>query len=255
VGSPDGRGGAVGLNILLTTKIDGAITSLAGQLQNEEEFTVGVFHRTGPEVKQTEFNFFMNRGDGGASWDGKRLGIRLTARDSLPEINIDLTWHNDTHTWSGRFERDQFRGDVVLTRPSSAATASPFVGTWFEKNGMMNNCLHIAQQQDGALTAWSDDLQLSGRSEYANGIEPPTHTFERYGNIAKVRSEASDGVTVVLGAYGGMCCPHAFTVKASQDGLRLAGSWNAGTNQAQRATEWKKMPGNSCVAGESPSAR
>jgi hypothetical protein len=111
----------------------------------------------------------------------------------------------------------------------------------------MNNCLHIAQQQDGTLTAWSDDIMVPGRVRYANGLRPPAQTRERYGEIAKVQLDAPDQITAELRAYTAMCCSHPFTTKISADGRMLLGVWPAGPNQAPRAVEWDKMPGNSCL--------
>jgi hypothetical protein len=122
--------------------------------------------------------------------------------------------------WSGLFERDSFHEHVSLKWPTSTALESRLVGTWSDKAGMMNNCLHISQEKDGALTAWSDDLQTPGRMRYANG----THTMEDYGEIAKAKMDAPDQITVELRAYNAMCCSHPFTAKLSADGQSLSGS-------------------------------
>jgi hypothetical protein len=114
---------------------------------------------------------------------------------------------------------------------------------------MMNNCLHIPQQQDGSLTAWSDDLQTLGRVRYANGIQPPAQTREQYGEIAKAKLDASGRITVELRAYTAGCCSHSITASLSPDGQLLSGSWLAGMNQDSSAVEWKKIPGISCVNG------
>jgi hypothetical protein len=54
----DGHGGAVGMNVIISTHIDGAPSSLANQPQYLDEFTVGIYQRTGPEIAPLEFNFF-----------------------------------------------------------------------------------------------------------------------------------------------------------------------------------------------------
>ena len=244
----DGHGGAVGMNIVLTTFIHGTPESLAGQPQFEEEFIVGLYQRTGSDVEPLGFNFFVAR-NGGASWDGYRLGIRLDGKADLPTINVDLVWNPESQTWSGLFERGSFREQVLLRRPASRSIKSPFVGTWFEQGGgMMNNCVHIAQQKDGTLVAWSDDIIIPGRVRYANGIQPTAQTREHYGEIAKAKLDAADQITVELRAYTAMCCPHPFTAKIAEDGTTLSGAWQSGPNQAPRAAEWKRMPSNSCLA-------
>jgi hypothetical protein len=76
------------------------------------------------------------RMNGGASWDGHWLSIRLNGKVDLPTtINVDLVWHPESQTWSGLFERGSFRQQVVLRRPASKTIKSSFVGTWFEKGG------------------------------------------------------------------------------------------------------------------------
>jgi hypothetical protein len=244
----DGHGGAVGMNIVLTTFVHGIPESLAGQPQFEEEFTVGLYQRTGPDVEPLGFNFFAAP-DGGASWDGHRLGIRLNGKADLPTTNVDLVWHPESQTWSGLFERGPFHEQVLLRRPASKTSTSPFVGTWFEKGGgMMNNCVHITQQQDGALAAWSDDIMIPGRVRYANDIQPPAQTREHYGEIAKAKLDAPDQITVELRAYTAMCCSHPFTARISENGMTLSGAWPSGPNQAPRVAEWEKVQGNSCLA-------
>jgi hypothetical protein len=244
----DGHGGAVGMNIVLTTFIHGTPETLARQPQFEGEFAVGLYQRMVPDVEPLGFNFFTAP-NGGANWDGHRLGIHLTGKADLPTTDVDLVWHPESQTWSGLFERGRFRKQIVLKRPASETSKSPFVGTWFEKGGgMMNNCVHIAQQQDGALAAWSDDIMIPRRVRYANGIQPPTQTQEHYGEIAKAKMDAPDQITVELRAYTAMCCSHPFTAKIAENGRMLSGVWPSGPNQAQRVAEWEKMQGNSCLA-------
>lgn len=253
--APDGQGGAVGLNIILTTSILGRPDNLAGQTQTEDEFTVGLYQRQGPDVASLGFNFFTGLSNG-AHWDGHRLEVHVPGQADLPTTNLDLIWHPNSEMWSGLFERGQFRKQVALRRPTSKTTQSPFVGTWFEKGGgMMNNCVHITQQQDGGLAAWSDDIMIPRRVRYANGIQPPAQTREHYGEIAKAKMDAPDQITVELRAYTAMCCPHPFTAKITVDGLTLMGAWPSGPNQAPRESEWKKMQGNSCVANSDPATR
>ena len=126
--TPDGHGGAVGMNVLLTTEIRGGEASFTMQRQTEEQLTVALFQRTGGDVDQLGFNFFTSAGDGGADWDGHRLRIQLAGNNRIPGMDVDLVWHPDTESWSGRFERGQFRGNVVLTRSTAGAKVSPSLG-------------------------------------------------------------------------------------------------------------------------------
>ena len=106
----------------------------------------------------------------------------------------------------------------------------------------MNNCLHIAQQDGNSFTGWADDIRIP------HGFDPArAQTFDRYGEIAKVRLETADWITVQLRAYTGVCCPHSFTAKVSGDGQMLSGNWSAGINQTAGVIRFTKMPGKSCV--------
>jgi hypothetical protein len=120
---------------------------------------------------------------------------------------------------------------------------------------LMNNCLHVAQHQDGALAVWSDDLQRPGQVRYAPGIQPPTQTLEHYGEIAKAEVNAPNQVKVELRAYTPICCTHPFAATLSADGKSMTANWFAGPNQAPSAFEWRKMPGISCMNVSGPGAR
>ncbi len=237
----DEHGGAVGMNILLTTVISGGQASFSPLRQVEQQLTVGLFQRIGADVAQLGFSFFTDSEDRGAIWDGHRLRIQLSGNSSTPGTNVDLIWNGDTESWRGRFERGQFRSDVVLKRPMAGATISPFAGTWMS-GGEMNNCLHIAEQEGNTLTAWSDDIQVSG---HFGSVRPLM--VERYGEIAKVELAAPDWITVELRAHTSVCCPHSFTAKLSPNGRMLSGNWHEGPNQSGGPIQWKRVPGKSCV--------
>jgi hypothetical protein len=247
--TPDGHGGAVGMNVIVTTYIDGTPSNIAGHAQHVSNITVGLYQRTGPDVEELGFSFFPAAIDGGTNGDGYRLVIQFPGRGAISAVNLDLVWHEQSQTWNGLFESGAFRGQVSLQRPASKSSVSPFAGAWSRTHAMMNNCLHIAQQQDSSLTAWSDDLQALGRVRYANGIQPPAQTREQYGEIAKAKLDASGQITVELRAYTAGCCSHSFTARLSPDGQLLSGSWLTGPNQDPSEVEWKKMPGISCVTG------
>ena len=252
--TPAGHRGVVGMNVTITTHIQGDVNSIAGHPQYEDELTVGLYRRVVPGVESSGFSYFSSTAGGGATWDGHQLTIHF-AEGRSSKVNIDLIWHEDLQTWDGLFERDAFREQVSLKRPSSKASVSPFAGTWMDSRGLMNNCLHIAQQQDGALAAWSDDIQRPGQVRYAPGIQPPTQTLEHYGEIAKAEVVAPGQVKVELRAYTPVCCSHPFAATLSADGKSMSGNWLAGPNQTPTAVEWRKRPGNSCMGASSHGAR
>jgi hypothetical protein len=246
----DGHGGMVGINVIVSTHIDGAPTSLLGHQQYLDEFTIGIYQRTGPDVEPLGFSFFTSGSNGGATWDGQHLRVLAPQRMDLPKVDVDLMWNETGHVWNGHFEHGEFSRQVTLKRPENIHS-SPLVGTWFDSKGLMNNCVHVAQQSDGGFTAWSDDVSIPGRMRYASGIQPPPHSRERYGEIAKARAIPPGQILVELRAYTSTCCSHPFTATISSDGSTLVGNWPSGPNQASRSVEWKKMPDDSCLAAAS----
>lgn len=248
----DGHGGMVGMNVIVSTHIDGTPVSLIGHQQYLDSLDIGLYQRTGPDVEEFGFNFFATSPDGGALWDGQQLRVSARQRGDLPKVEVSLSWDETKKQWYGHYERGEFSRQVTLKRPENTA-ASSFAGTWFESKGLMNNCVHIAQQSDGGFTAWSDDISIPGRWRYANGIQPLPQSNEHYGEIGKAKLISPNVITVELRAYTAMCCSHPFQAAISSDGSKLVGNWPSGPNQAPRSVEWKRMPENSCRAAASAS--
>jgi hypothetical protein len=244
----NGHGGAVGMNVILETHIEGRPQRIEGKPQFEENLTVGLYERSGSEVEQLGFNFLSTSSGGPMAWDGHHLVIHLTPKAQLPAMNVDLIWHDELQTWTGSFERGAFHGRVTLKRPAFAGASSLFVGTWFDSRGLTNNCVHIARQEGGEYTAWSDDILFPAHMRFANGIQPPPYTLERYGTIAKAKLIAPGQITVELNAYTSMCCSQPFSAKVSADGTMLSGDWTSGMNRQARVADWKKMLGDSCIS-------
>jgi hypothetical protein len=135
--SSDGHGGMVGMNVIVSTHVDGTPVNLIGHKQYLDDLEIGLYQRTEPDVEALGFSFSSTSSNDGAIWDG-------------------------------HYERGEFSRQVTLKRPENANVSS-FVGTWFDSKGLMNNCLHIAQQSDGGLTGWADDISIPGRWRYAQG--------------------------------------------------------------------------------------
>lgn len=247
----DGQGGQVGMNILISTTVPGSATELIGVRQTLEHFEIGLYQRSGSDVEPLGFNFFTTSVGGGATWDGRHLRIDLQRKARLPEVHVDLAWDNATRIWIGSFERATFRNQAItLKRPTQPQT-NLFVGTWFERTGLMNNCLHIVQAQDGTFTGWGDDILIPGQMRYANGLRPPERAMLHYGEIAKVKVSEPDRIEVELRAYTPMCCSHPFSAVISRDGKSLVGNWPPGPNQASRPAIWARMEGESCIPAAS----
>ncbi|QHN04757.1 hypothetical protein FTO74_16375 [Granulicella sp. WH15] len=248
--SSDGSQGIVGLHFLLTTKVAGAPTTLAGIPQTEEHLMIGVYQRTSLQLRQGDHNYFMDTPDSGVSWDGKRLVLEWTPRVAGdPAIDLDLIYDKHQEIWSGRFHRGEFSGHVMLRRPTvrGNGAASSLTGTWVSNRPGMNGCVHIVQGSDGTLMGWSDDLQLSGRYRYANGLKPPEQTFEQYGDLVKAEQTGKNSFSIEFKAYTAMCCSRTYIGILSDDGLTLNGGWQAGPNQTPINLAWRKVRGDSCV--------
>ena len=242
----DGQGGAVGMNILISTTVPSSSTDLGSISQRLESFQVGVYQRSGSDVQPLGFNFATTSSKGGVRWDGQHLRIDFGQRGEIPEVHVDLLWSDVGKVWSGTFERAAFTcKSITLKRPTGLRN-SVFVGTWFEGTGVMNNCLHIAQAQDGTFTGWADDIRVPGRERYANGLRPLERTLENYGEIAKVNVSGPARIAVEMRANTATCCSHPFKARMSQDGSSLSGQWDAGSNQAPRPAKWVRVQANSC---------
>ncbi len=241
------------MNVIVSTHIDGTPVSQIGNQQYLDSLDIGLYQRTGPDVEAMGFSFFSINSNGGALWDGQQLRMFVPQRADRSKVEVSLFWDQTKKQWDGRYERGQFSRQVTLKRPESAKESS-FVGTWFDSKGLMNNCVHIAQQSDGGFTAWADDILLPGRMRYANGIQPPPQSNEHYGEVAKARLISPGEILVELRAYIATCCSHPFKATVSPDGSKLVGDWPSGSNQAPRSVEWKRMPGDSCAAAVSESS-
>jgi hypothetical protein len=244
----DGQGGMVGMNILISTTIASSNTDLTSVLQRSESFDIGLYQRSGSDVEPFGFNFFSTSSTGGATWDGRHLRIALRQKSGLPGVLVDLLWNNADSVWTGTFERGAFQSKAITFRRPVGSQNNVLVGTWFDSAGVMNNCLHIAQAQDGTFTGWGDDIQIPDRMRYANGIRPPERTMEHYGEIAKISASGSTRIRVELRAYTPICCSHRFTAAISTDGKFLIGEWPTGPNQASHPAKWVRMQGDSCLS-------
>ena len=248
--TPDGNSGMVGINVLVSTHIEGAPISLIGHTQYLDTLDIGLYQRTRKDVGELDYSFFSTSANVGATWDGQQFRMQAPQRKDLPKVDISLSWNGTKKQWDGHFERGEFSRQVTLKRPVHAPLSS-FVGTWFDGKGLMNNCVHVAQQSNGGFTAWSDDVLAPGKLRYANGIQPPNQSREHYGEIAKAKVNASGELAVELRVYTATCCSHPFVAHISSDANTLTGSWSSGPNQNPRPIEWKRMQTNSCLAAVS----
>lgn len=236
----DGSGGAVGLHLSLTTKVDGTPATLNGVPQHLDQFVVGVYQRSGSDMHMgDESNFVVPSNE--VHWNGRSLRVKHLPRTSSDyEIEMDLTQTSDGQSWTGLFHRGSFSKHLSLNRPTLIATSqTPFAGTWSSRELGRNRSVHIGVVPDGTLVAWADSRQ--GLIHYANHITPPSQSFQYYGEMVQASREGNNAVSLVFNAFAGICCPATIILIPSKDGLNLVGNWQAGPNQVSRQSIWKRV--------------
>jgi hypothetical protein len=239
--SDDGHGGAVGINLELTTEIKGLPRSFAGWPQYWYSLQIGVYQRHGTEQHIGDSNWVVDDSSE-SEFDGRRLTVKS------PSVPIDLTlvYEPEKEAWSGWFHRKSFSGQVVLKRPKPGpgVANTRLAGTWLEGSNH-RTCLHVTKQFDGGLAAWSDRLSLSGLDRYAPGIVPLSRTSERYGVLASAE-EPGQGVLKIGGSpYTASPVWPPLILKLSAKGDRLTGKME-GADDLPSAI-WQKVQGDSCL--------
>ncbi len=250
----NGRGGAVGIHLMLTTsvapdaKADGK--TLAGVEQLWENLEVGVYERQGQVLAFGEENSFSDT-PGGASvkLEDGRLQLHFVCQwPSDPSIDLDLV-KQPGDRWVGRLHRGSFDGKVTLERPGTdVKTSNVIVGTWGAGNPL-NGCMHIAEEALAVFTGWSDSLQVPGEMECAPSARQQ-RLMELYGELMTVKVRADDNVSFEFDAYNPMCCSHTFIGRPGVDGKMIEGRWPTDLNQTFHDESWKKMDHNSCVRSD-----
>jgi hypothetical protein len=234
-----------GLHIQLTTRVDGAPITLIGVQQIFHSALIEVYERTGPTRKVGDGNWISDESPQ-LLWTDRHLVFKQATTQIGPEVQLDLIFDPVSTSWSGRFRRGTFDRAVTLLRPhpETGAARSPFVGTWSRPAPGNNNCIHIVQTGSESLAAWSDDLATPGASRYANGIQPPVETFERYGSIALVEAVSPRAMLIELKALTAGCCSITYAGKLTPDGKEI----QSGQSGSAIRDNWTRMRGDSCVA-------
>jgi hypothetical protein len=236
----------IGLQIHVMTEVKGMPRTLQGVDQTFLAADIEVYERDGPERKVGDGNWYQDNSPG-VEWSGWHLRIRPTEARVKPIISIDLTLNPTSETWTGHYHRGSVDREVVLTRPRRGQNdvPSPFVGTW--RRSLMNNCLHIAQAEGGALVAWSDDLIAPGNMRYATGLHPPARTLEQFGSIAQIATPSARSVVVELKALSAGCCSIFTGGKLSDDSRTIQSDAAPRTKTGGNSASWTRVRGNSCI--------
>jgi hypothetical protein len=253
--APDGRGNLAVMEITLSTLFEN-VAGPNGQPVYEEIMGIGLFERDGQGYR---LNYFASDDQShGVHWNGHHLTANFNARADQPKLRIDLTWDETSTSWSGWFEHDGSREQMVLRRPTAAVSpTSPFAGTWVNRNGfgVMVYCMHIAQASDGTLTGWSDSMPKPGHGSAPRGQPQPNRmrgrngvladVHGRYGELGTIHAIGNDEIAVQLRAFQILpegIKPYGFTVRTSTVGNLL--------NNAASTDTWSRMTGESCFAGD-----
>jgi hypothetical protein len=252
----DGHGGAVGIHLILDTTAPVDASTLVGITQAWLGLQVGLYRRTGAELQPSDETFFSDSPRGGrVRYEQGHLTLHT------PGYDLDLR-RTPGDTWWGRFHREDFDAVVTLARPGLQAESNQhdphepwFVGTWKTTSGPTATCLHIAQSSSATSSvtfiAWADTLLAWGSTTFPPQAVKPPYSWEHYGDLVKVETAGNGSLSVELGAYSGICCPHRFRATSSARGKEMKADWPAGPNQSPHKSKWTKMPGDSCIASSS----
>lgn len=234
------------LNVQLMTKVVGFPTTLLGVPQYVRGAQFGVYESNRPPLSMGEGHWFADDSYG-VQLTSRTLKVHGSKIAGNAAVDLDLTFDPHRNQWSGQVHIDSFVGRLTFARPTPkpGVTRSPLVGTWrhFHPNSI---CLHVAQQFDGSLAGWSDQLQVPGATRYANGIKPPSETPETYGMYTELELVSPTAMLIIRGAlvpFGG----HQTEIGklTSDPNVMSAG-------QAMEA--WHRVPGNSCAIDLATSA-
>jgi hypothetical protein len=240
---PDGHGGAVGIQLILSTTVSADAVTLFGIEQAWLNLEVGIYQRAGAVLQFGEENFFMDSPRGGSvRFDDGRLSLHAA------EFDLDLL-HINGDRWSGRIHRNSFDSTAILTRPGigTAKTKPWFVGTWKTGDQSIQSCIHITEQAPGEFVGWRDSLSAWGSARSAPHLPKPPYSLEIYGDLAKVGTADDGNVSIELNAFDAMCCSHLFQGLPEGNGTVMKAVWPPGINQTPHQTKWLKMSGNTCI--------
>lgn len=246
----NGKGGARGIHLILSTSVDPFAKSdrktLTGVEQQWEHLEIGVYERQGPVLAFGEEGFFSDspRG-GGATLEDGHLQLHFVSRvASTPSVDLDLMKEAGDR-WVGRFHKGDFDEQVTLERPGGKRSDSVITGTWRDETAPIR-CMHVVEQAASEFTGWSDRLQIPGTIGFAPWIQPH-RLFEIYGEWMKVKMNPDETTSFEFSAFTAMCCSHTYIGKLDAGAITIEGRWPPGPNQAPQPDRWRKVAGESCA--------
>jgi hypothetical protein len=235
-----------------TSGIDGIFfdveTSSVGQAGDEQiawqMINIRVYHRQkGKETggwfatndKASAQSYSLQDDHAFTLFDGERLRIHFPDATDLKPFDLDITFSDSTHGWTGTWSRSGEAFNVVLERPSPGGDRTPsgFVGDW---NGELNSAadtpgsIHIRESRDGALSAWLDRT-ISGMDRETRSV----HRDQRNGELLRVSSMPGTGLILETSNWTGPACRYRGSL--SEDQRVLAGNWENESGSRLNAPE------------------
>jgi hypothetical protein len=240
----DGQGGAVGIELTLTTSLSDSVRTSKGGPEAWQALQVGVFHRSSSTIRLGDENFFSDSPQGGnVRYENGRLVLHIGWAD------LDLE-RSTEDGWSGRLHRKDFDQQVVLTRGNkSLEKVSLFVGTWRRQvEEARFSCLHIVKTGADAFSGWEDLHAIPGLLRYAPYLKRPPSVIQTYGNAILVSSQGSTVLRLDSPKSLGGCCPFSSLARLNRDVMEVQ-SFDGGVPRGPwDGRNWRKMPGPSCVS-------
>ena len=234
---------ALGLNIQLTTKIFGLRTTLAGVPQYVSEVEVGLYERKGTSSLWPRR--FLIANSHAVKVTSRTIKVHQAGIGADDAVNLDLIFDTFHDQWSGTAHIDNIAGRVTFSRPRPRpeSVTTPLVGTW-EHFSSVRLCLHVAQQSDGVMLGWSDQLQVPGLVRYASRICPPSETNETYGVMSEIDLASPSSILIQLSAF-------AAGGNLRTDIGRLTADRNV-MSAGQASAPWHRVRGDSCAVANNP---
>lgn len=248
----DGKGGAVGIQLELSTTVSAGLKTLSGMEQKWQSLVVGMYQRAGATIWLGEENFFSDSPRGGnVTFEKGRLELHSKSISAAgPSFDLDLAQQSGKK-WTGRFHRGNFDSIVTLSRPGAALKThiSWLSGTWLDDLIPHYSCVHIFEQAPNEFVAWSDSLQVMGVIRSSPNLPEPTTVTDVYGLLMKIQLQDNGKISFAFNVLNGLCCPGTFIGRPEGNGRLIRGIWTSGMNKAlPKEDSWRKMSGSSCVA-------
>jgi hypothetical protein len=240
----DGQGGAVGIELTLTTSLSDGVRTSKGRPEAWQALQVGVFHRSSSTIRLGDENFFSDSPQGGnVRYEDGHLALHVGWAD------LDLG-RSAEDGWSGRLHRKGFDRQVVLAKGNkSLEKVSPFVGTWRRQvEEARFSCLHIVQTSPETFSGWEDLHAIPGLLRYAPYLKRLPNVIQTYGNAILVSPQGSSALRLDSPESLAGCCRYSSLARLNRDVMEVQPFDGGVPRGPWDGRDWRKMPGPSCVS-------